>query len=425
MHEDESKLIPDNKFNNAIHSISICLICIMILLLMHGLNAPTCGVVFLSEAFAASKPSSSVLDTLKPGEWYEVPNSHLSKLAPLPPPGGGTSTTAAIMSAWSGGAYDAKRDRLIVWGGGHTDYAGNEIYVFDINKLKWERLTKPSPTTLFCGPLNEAAGQSDSRWNGDSTPVSRHTYDGLQYIPSIDKFWACGGSTWCVGPSDSLSWLFDFDILQWKRKADAPEPVGTPVSAYDPVTGHVFIVNHTALYEYDPIHDSWRKRSFSVWQNGGNTAEIDPIRKRFIVIGSGDSFYYDLNERGILTRKQLETTGDKEIIYSDAPGLVYDPVIDKFVAWSGATAVYDSKTGKRTPLKISANVYTLDLKTLVWTRHQPTGSVKPPSAVGDTPRGTFGRWQYIPSKDAFIGVNSVHTNVYFYKLPSDVKKTVK
>lgn len=365
------------------------------------------------------------LANLKPGEWYEVPDTQLIKVAPVPPPGGHTSVSEAIMSAWNGGAYDTKRDRLIVWGGGHTDYGGNEIYVFDINKLKWGRITEPSPTTLFCGELNRKAGQTDLRWNGDGTPVAHHTYGGLQYIPSIDKFWAQVGSPWCTGGSDELTWVFDFDTLKWERRADAPGKYATQVSSYDPVTGHIFILGQTTLNEYDPVQDRWTSRSNPLWQNGENTAVIDPVRRRFIVIGNGDSFYYDLSEKGKLDRKKLLTTGDNEIVSSNAPGLVYDPVIDKIVAWSGATAVNDYKTGKRIPSKIGANVYTLDLNTLVWARHVPASSVKPPSVIAHTPWGTFGRWQYIPSKDLFIGVNSVHTNVYFYNLSSDINRTVK
>jgi hypothetical protein len=363
------------------------------------------------------------LDALLPGEWYEVPNSRLADVAPKPPPGGGTSRTAAIMAAWSGGAYDTKRQRLVIWGGGHADYAGNEIYVFDINKLKWQRLTNPSPTTLYCGKLNEKAGQKDLRWNGDGTPVSRHTYDGIQYIPTIDRFWAQGGSDWCLGPSDELTWTFDFESLQWQRKADAPMRAGTPVSAYDPVTGHIFHHGQSALMEYDPIADKWQTRSRSVWQSGRNTAEVDPVRRRFIMIGGGKSFFYDLSGEGLLIRKKLETSGDNEIVNCDAPGLVYDPLIDKIVAWCGASRIIDPATKKKIVSTIGACVYTLNLDTFVWTKYEPHGPVRPPDEMKSMPQGTYGRWQYIPSKDAFIGVNSVNTNVYFYKLPREGKKT--
>lgn len=355
--------------------------------------------------------------SLKPGEWYEVPNSNMARLTPQPPPGGHTSTSAAIMSAWSGGAYDTKRDRLIVFGGGHADYGGNELYVFDVKTLSWKRLTNPSPTTIYCGQLNKTSGQTDLRWNADGSPVSRHTYDGIQYIPYLDRLWVQGGSAWCTGVSDNQTWQFDFDRLKWEKKTVAPINVGTPVSAYDPKTGNVYTLNQTTLLEYNPHYDSWKIRSNPSWQNGENTAEIDPVRRRFIVIGGGASFYYDLSKDGILRRKQLVTTGDTEIMNNNAPGLVYDPTNDVLVAWNGAVKVFNSKTKIREMSEDGSTVYVLNLDTLVWTKIKAKGVVKPPASVHNSPNGTFGRWQYVPSLDAFIGVNSIDSNVFFYKLP--------
>lgn len=373
----------------------------------------------------AAKSAASLVHpvvSLKPGEWYEVPNSRMAGLTPQPPPGGHTSTPGAIMSAWSGGAYDTKRDRLIVFGGGHADYAGNEIYAFDVRKLVWQRLTNPSPTTLFCGQLNKASGQTDLRWNGDGTPVSRHTYDGLQYIPYLDRLWVQGGSPWCTGGSDNQTWLFDFDRLKWEKKVQAPMNVGTPVSAYDPVTESIFTLSQSTLLEYNPRKDSWSVRSEPLWQNSENTAEIDPVRRRFIVIGGGASFYYDLSKEGILQRKQLVTTGDTEIIYRNAPGLVYDPTNDVLVAWNGAVKVFNSKANMRETPEDGSSVYVLNLDTLVWTKIKARGSVKPPPAVRNSPMGTFGRWQYVPFLNAFMGVNSIDSNVFFYKLPVGTTK---
>ena len=51
---------------------------------------------------------------------------------------------AAVMSACGGGTLDTARDRLLVWGGGHGDYAGNELCAFDLATLQWSRLTEPS-----------------------------------------------------------------------------------------------------------------------------------------------------------------------------------------------------------------------------------------------------------------------------------------
>src|SRR5581483_3931868 len=86
--------------------------------------------------------------TLTAGTWCKVPNSHMRDVA-FQWPSGVTFTqngvgVDGVMSLWSGGAFDTKRNRLIVWGGGHFGYAGNEIYAFDVNTLSWTRVTDPS-----------------------------------------------------------------------------------------------------------------------------------------------------------------------------------------------------------------------------------------------------------------------------------------
>jgi len=90
-----------------------------------------------------------------------------------------------VIGAWCSGVLDTKRNRLVVWGGGHNDYYGNEVYAFDISTFTWHRLNDPSPIKdkNICGP-----------YNPDSTPVSRHTYGGLAYIAHADRFFGLGGS---------------------------------------------------------------------------------------------------------------------------------------------------------------------------------------------------------------------------------------
>jgi hypothetical protein len=70
-----------------------------------------------------------------------------------------------VVEAWGGAAADTLRNRLIVWGGGHSDYSGNEVYDLDLNTLTVNRLTDPSlPVASDCV----------ESLNG-TTPNSRHT----------------------------------------------------------------------------------------------------------------------------------------------------------------------------------------------------------------------------------------------------------
>ncbi|MDH5647617.1 MAG: hypothetical protein OEZ01_16520, partial [Candidatus Heimdallarchaeota archaeon] len=209
-------------------------------------------------AFFSSTVMATPVDTLQPGHWYEVPNSQLSKHAPSPAfalPGYQTN----VMQAWSGGAYDTLRDRLIVWGGGHGDYSGNEIYVFDINTLTWSRINEPS---------NPSGGDEASGIYTDGNPRSRHSYNYLEYMPNIDRFVSVGSAaTYPNGMSqDKKFYDFNFDTLTWNKNR-APAISSGNISSfavYDPVTGHLFrhgaLNSSFGLDEYDPINDTWTKR---------------------------------------------------------------------------------------------------------------------------------------------------------------------
>src|SRR5687768_14643640 len=90
-----------------------------------------------------SSPSTAAPDVseqLQEGRWLEIPNSRLIDVAPSDSPGG----TPLKVVAWSGGALDTRRAQVLVWGGGHSDYAGNEVYAFDLGSRQWRRLTEPS-----------------------------------------------------------------------------------------------------------------------------------------------------------------------------------------------------------------------------------------------------------------------------------------
>jgi len=88
----------------------------------------------------------------------------------------------AIVGAWGGGAYDSVHRKMLIWGGGHETYYGNEVYAFDIPSGRWERLNDPS------------AGPFDQDPLADGKPVSRHAFDGLQYITHANRFFGYGGA---------------------------------------------------------------------------------------------------------------------------------------------------------------------------------------------------------------------------------------
>ncbi len=359
---------------------------------------------FLSLCFTTNSVSAGPIEDLKPGYWLEIPNTNMSAVYPSPTPPG-NSGPASVMSAWAGGAYDTKRDRLIVWGGGHYDYAGNELYAFNVNSLTWERITEPSNPAPDC-----------ENYMPDGQPGTSHTYNTLQYIRQTDSFIRIAGGGWGVCPDKSkgdafqdgkarLTDIYNFSTNSWERGAKQP-PSGNyvgKITAIDLATGHIW--SHGTyggkLIEYNPFNDSWKvhSKNNSYLEIYGSAA-IDHIRRIMVSVGEYSPTkrairVWDLKNPGKSYRP--ETSGDTTLEYAKNIGFVFDPVIEKFVGWVDGSSLY-----------------TLDPETWVWSKIDaaPDNTVVPSAE----PRGTYGRFRYIPSKNAYILVNKTTENVYFYKL---------
>lgn len=349
------------------------------------------GLAFGSQVFLSPfslRADAGPLDDLPPGHWYQVPNSKIRDVLPTPIPPGWTGPEAIII-AWSGGAYDTTRNRYLVWGGGHADYCGNEIYAFDLNTLKWSRLWGPS-----------AAIPTSGTWEAypDGNPAARHTYDGLTYIPAVDKFLAVGGSLCWGGSLSTATWLFNFATATWQRGPDLSNDHVAASAAYDPLTRRVYVQANRVFAEYDPQTGTYTARGAidaGLWANP--TAAIDPVRRLFVMAGGGKVRVWNLNS---WRYSEPSTVGGAIVLSNQAPGFKYDPVRNLFVGWVGGATVYE-----------------LNPDTWVWTARPPAPSntvVPSPSP----PQGTYGRFQYSPSKNLYIVVNSIDENVWVYRLSS-------
>ena len=63
--------------------------------------------------------------------WHELPNTQIRPLCPsdaLYPGISGNTCCDSVIIAWGGAAFDVVGNRLLITGGGHGDYAGNEVY---------------------------------------------------------------------------------------------------------------------------------------------------------------------------------------------------------------------------------------------------------------------------------------------------------
>jgi hypothetical protein len=350
-------------------------------------------------------PHPHPLDTLKPQEWFEVKDGRLSRIAYKWPEG--VTNTAngigfrAIVENWNGGAYDAARDRLLVWGGGHFAYAGNEIYAFDVSRLTWERASDPSLKV----DTDYRAG--DDAYE-DGTPRSSHSYGTILHVPTIDRFCSFGTTAnFPASRSGKTTWCFDFGTRRWERRPPVPSVGFGSSCAWDPVQSRVWCRmngTHAALVEWDPTADAWQVRAAPLEQKqwAKHSAAVDPVRRRYVAVGGGKLYVYDIG-RGASAQRPIASTGPQDIVEAANPGFEYDPVIDRFVGWSSGP-----------------EVLTLDPDTYEWRRVPPAASstVRPTAPARN---GTFGRFRYVPSRNAYIVVNGVDEGVFLYRL-SDLKR---
>ncbi|MEM9189512.1 MAG: hypothetical protein AAGF12_10070 [Myxococcota bacterium] len=355
----------------------------------------------LVPALAPSSGMADAVDELPPGHWLEIPDSRLVQVAADP---AGLNLSGrlerGLIAAWSGGVVDSTRGRLLVWGGGHDDYGGNEVYAFDLHTLSWSRLTDPTANPNRCGSENS-----------DGTPVSRHTYGGLAYIEHADRLFAFGGALDCGSPPEreNVTWTLNLATLRWERRdpgGDIPWGVRFGIeSDYDPMTRRVFLRDRQQISSYDFDANTWTEHAQSEtggWYGDDTTAAIDPVGRRMVIVGGGNLGDFDL---ATLEYEDLTASGDTEIVGADAPGLAYDPIGGQLVAWSG-------EPGRgMTP----EDVYSLDASTWTWTRRPPApdNTVVPSSLSA---QGTFGRFRFVPTRNVFVLVNNVEENVFVYRM---------
>ena len=390
---------------SAIHNLHYHLLISCALLLV------TSGLLLSSTALAYDGicRSSADVTNLPPLHWCEVENSQLNDVEKKPnqyADWNGSSSTSynsfqrnlgvkSITSRWNGAAYDDQNDRMIIWGGGHNAYGGNEIYAFNVRNLSWSRVTDP---TTF-------PNRSPQYKNNDGTPISRHTYDGLTYISHTNELFAMGGApdSAAGGCGVNGTWIFSFNTNKWTEMQPSGSVPGTSCednAIYDPINKEVL------FYKKDIRAYKRETNSFSLKSNANKGERrshiIDPIRRLLIQVGKNDS--------GSVTRKasldnlgsgftNLNTSGARSLENIQNPGLAFDIASDRVVGWYGGSTVYS-----------------LNLDNNQWTAHSALSSNKatPPSVT--TYGGVYGRFRYSPTLNVFIMVNETNQSVYLYRL---------
>jgi hypothetical protein len=168
-----------------------------------------------------------------------------------------------LVESWSGGDYDSTRQKLIIFGGGHADYCGNELWEFDVNTLTWAQATRP---TADMG----SDGNPANREYSDGRPKSPHSYEHPVFVPTTGEFCsmlrACfpaGGEAYygfyCNDPTNRGNIEVNTGPMGWTQHVEGLAGRDAISTYYNDKVyldgGSASADNH--LYEWNPVTDAW------------------------------------------------------------------------------------------------------------------------------------------------------------------------
>src|SRR5271157_3735354 len=372
--------------------------------------------------------------------WHQLPNTNMTSICLGNVANGMYSDTTMTTTTnynfncnqivpWSGGAGDDNNHRLIVWGGGHSDYAGNEVSALNLNGTpSWQAITSPTIPLPYIYDGNNWEGLQPyfvrlvdgGQPQPGASPSSRHTYNSVQYIPSQNKLYSFGGAVANVGFLSSEVWTLDMGSSKWTMVGPPySQSPGYPTTAYNPSTGHVLEHDKDwTLYDFDPNTDQWTTLTTQYHIDDGTTAAVDPVNNLLVVVGA-EGTTNNTGYPSVPTSRTVQvfpltppytmmTWSDPscDLIYRNS-GLAWDSVLGLMVGYpGGGNQVYLLNTGAQDVVSPFGTVHShkcLDVP--ISLNPSPVKGVDYPQDPEGTPVGNnlgiFGRFAYFPSLDTF------------------------
>lgn len=356
--------------------------------------------------------SAISLDTIRDHDPGDDPS--LNPNHPDSPPWRGNSGLGGIILAWGGGALASghgSHGTLLIFGGGHADYWGSEVYGFDLGTRTWSRLSDPYPT-----PMLDAVDSYPEGFYPDGTPVPSHSSDRLEYHLATNSFVVLEGERNAFGgyvvPNPSLLALGG---RSWRRGTPSTMAMGSlGWSAYDSrrdviwTSGGCCTTNPVAAFDPDGVagdgtFGAWSYyASHSVLNRNNSMAAYDPVRDVVAVTAFGSSPTIHVVDPTDPDRApQLVSTTGAPPALSSGHGWEFSPSREAFLYWAGAH-VYELRP-------TDGDWGWLDIT-------NPAGAITPEYATN----GVFSRFRVMSygALDVAITVNSVDGAVYAFRVPA-------
>jgi hypothetical protein len=328
-----------------------------------------------------------------------------------------------VVSKWGGG--DVARaglyigsvfnlgNFLVIWGGGHTDYSGNEVYAygpFEVMAPAWNRLRDPTSPPL-----------DDVNIDGSGNLVSRHTYQSLACVSDgvRNAMYAIG----CrfryhdgggglnndsynfnqVSPNSNQPWVVHTDL-----QGSGPSPGAAIVSAYEASSGKIWYCEsgNNVAANYVVATDAYNRKKYRSPNFGNNACSAMDQNRGIWAIWDGVNGLYFYRTDDITTEDYYHPS-----VSGTAPtgqgGIVWDPALDAFVIWANSGKTYYKLTPPVSSPYQGGNAW-------VWSSVTP-GSGSTPDA--ETANGVFGRFNILTAAavQGYVLMNTATGVMYFFR----------
>ncbi|MBE7420697.1 MAG: hypothetical protein HS128_23620, partial [Ideonella sp.] len=332
--------------------------------------------------------------------WQQISGTNLSALTYSPLPAG---NIARKVDAWCSMSLDTRTSRLYQSaGGGHTDYAGNEVEVLDLSTENpaWATLLAPSAT------------QQNGAYYADGRPTSRHSYHGKHVDEFGNRIMMFGGAQYSSGAI--LNTVDSFNLSTNTYSAQGTHPnmpagiVGAEVrpTCIDPRNGDVYVFGGSS---------SGSLGSFVKWTRSTNTmgaatslgglqadreacACFDTTRNVIVMIWGMTKKTFN-PATNAFTSTTLTGTTIPSPNSADFQGnsTVYVPALDAFLHYVGTSG---------------GTVYKIDAATNVVTNLGTTGG----ASIPNNGHGSWGRFRYVPQLAGVVYAPVHAGNVWFLRV---------
>lgn len=441
----------------------------------HALSALSAGGSV--QAGATLPGLVTLLSAMPEGTWAQVSLNSFAdvwtpeELRPLDVNGMGATAPSKIIGAWSGFAWDSNRGDLIIYGGGHANHPGNDVYRWRGSTRMWERGSLPSDI------IKDASGNFTALDGPDNAPSAAHTYDNNIFLPIIDRFLTFGGAAYNNGGAyrratgNGLSrntgpYLWDPGKADpnkvggttgshVKRVSPHPEIVGgkmwqnrdfalnlasnprLPAGHLEGCTGYAVengkdvvyvgarlgLGTATQLFRYvindvnNPQADSWTQIG-GWWSSpqGQTVCTYDPVQKIFVKLGDKTRpfTFWDV------TTPSADNNFEKIIGFTETSGEFVAKLTGGQIDIRYCGLDFDPTRRQYAVWCGGPDVWMLIPPATVsaggWQLRKqpaPVSGATPTSATG---AGILGKWKYIPNLDAIMTLqDSTRGNIWIYK----------